>query len=104
LPNSITDYTGSYYHPGYGQIEISEADGVLRLDYLNIREHFVHENAHNFISQNTYYLGFFEGESLKFEREEEGDIVAVSVPFDYPHPIRFTRDRKMKICVFWCVE
>ena len=104
VATKLGEYVGEFYHKGYGEIQISEVDGVLELEYKGVVERFSKQQPDRFLSENTHQFALFEDESLTYERDDIGDITSVMVPFDFPKPIRFTKSRERKICLFYCTE
>ncbi|MCC2614969.1 serine hydrolase [Aestuariibacter halophilus] len=104
----LTDYAGSYFHDGYGEVSIAAQDDVLTVSYGSVQEQFIHQHDHTFVSKNTYRFGFFEGETLTFEVDDGQRIKSVLLPFDYPKPIRFIAAQNNTFfdyfCILLCIE
>lgn len=79
----LEEYTGIYFHPGYGEVVISAVEGGLQVNYMEIQEQFEHEVFNTFVSRNTFQFGIFEGEKLNFDINKNGEIAAVHLPFEH---------------------
>jgi CubicO group peptidase (beta-lactamase class C family) len=88
----LPEYTGTYYHPGYGELNISVVEGGLKVNYMEIEEQFEHDVFNTFVSRNTFQFGIFEDEKLSFNINKNGTVAAVNLPFEHTlDGITFTR-------------
>lgn len=71
LTHAIADYTGSYTHPAYGQIVISNDKDTLKANYNGYTILFEHRN------KDAFRAGV-PGGRLEFHENEAGKIISIS--------------------------
>lgn len=88
----LSEYTGTYYHSGYGEVSISIIDEDLQVNYIEVQEQFEHDVFNTFVSRNTIKHGIFKDEKISFNIDKNGIVVAVNLPFEQAlENIKFTR-------------
>ncbi|MCB1641671.1 MAG: serine hydrolase, partial [Xanthomonadales bacterium] len=90
----ITEYAGSYAHPGYGVLTISGAPGkaALSMSFNGIDAPLEHWHYDVWKGTETDGDGTFQETKLLFRTDYSGDISAVEVPLERAAaPIVFTK-------------
>ncbi len=78
----ITDYLGTYSHPGYGSIELRLIKNGLTAVYNNLHIELNHSKFNTFEISNKTSQSFLRGIKFTFQENDYGDIKAVSIPWE----------------------
>jgi len=77
----LTDYAGTYFHPGYGELKVNLKDGKLSFTYNEITtplEHWHYDTFNGLKSPDPV----FEDTRLTFQTDPNGRVAAVTVPLE----------------------
>lgn len=77
----LEEYAGTYFHPGYGELKVNLQAGKLSFVYNSIStplEHWHYETFNGIKSEDPT----FEEMKLTFETDVNGNVFAVSAPFE----------------------
>lgn len=89
--HALSDYVGTYEHPGYGRIEVTERDGVLRLEWDGDEVVLTHYHYDVFEVRHTGPNTPLEGR-LQFQMGMNGTLDRLAVPLEPAvDPIVFRR-------------
>jgi len=92
--HSISDYPGTYEHPGYGVLEITdrEGDNALQFTLNGITAPFEHWHYDVWVGAETDGDPTFENEKILFRSDFEGQITTVEAVLDVNvAPIAFAK-------------
>ena len=78
----ISDYLGTFSHPGYGTIELCLINDKLTAIYNKIHLPLNHCNYNVFEVTNEHSLSFLQGIKFTFQENSYGDIQSVSIPWE----------------------
>jgi CubicO group peptidase (beta-lactamase class C family) len=91
LPRPLDAYVGEYEHPGYGTLTITLEDGALRPCFGTMDLSLAHRHYETF-DLEWHELGDEHIFPLMFLSDADGDITALTVPFEQSvEPQRFER-------------
>jgi CubicO group peptidase (beta-lactamase class C family) len=92
LPRPLDDYAGEYEHPGYGVMTITVEDGTLRPQLGTMDLSLAHRHYETFDLEWHELSDQFPVFPLMFLSDPDGDITALTVPFELSvGPLRFNR-------------
>lgn len=87
--HKMSDYTGKYTHPAYGEIEITGKDDKLGVNFHGLNAMFKHYHYDVFINSEDDEFGKMK---ITFHTSDKGEINKVSAPLqDGVKDIEFTR-------------
>jgi|GEM_PF-4885722 len=94
-PEQLKAFTGTYSHPGYGMVKISQKDRRLILWANGVDTRFMHLEKNDFVGLAGAKKTYYQGMKLSFHESDDGKINALSMPLErgLDKPIRFTKNR-----------
>lgn len=90
----LHEYQGSYYHPGYGKIDIAVKNNYLEMDFHNFKIPLAHWHYDVFTINETANVPILEHLKISFSENLYGDIAGLAIPFEPTvAPIYFTKQK-----------
>lgn len=82
LTHSINDYTGTYEHPGYGEITINRNGNRLSVTRYGETSQLEHCKFNLFLRERGYWGAFSSGTRFRFVVNEDDEIDRVLIPLE----------------------
>lgn len=72
-PHPLEDYTGTYSHPGYGDVTIEVADDKLKATYYDFSGNLIHQQYDSWAGETEDEMAI----DVRFETDRNGQVIAL---------------------------